>query len=216
MMCKPSLCGVVLAAGASSRMGTDKALLPWPPAAQSAVASGSNTLLSAAIRALKPFTQSVIVVAGANAGRLADIVESCCAELVQNPAPERGQFSSLQVGLRQVLAGGCNTAIITLVDCPPLCMASLQKLNSAFEDALSAGQWGVAPENNGKHGHPLFAGRNLIDAFLASPVTSNAREVKRANARHIGYISVPDSLVSLDVNTPEEYKALVATFHHSG
>ena len=78
------------------------------------------------------------------------------ASMVQNPAPERGQFSSLQVGLREVLARGFDAAMITLVDCPPLSKASMEKLSVAFEQALANGRWGVAPEHDGKRGHPLI------------------------------------------------------------
>ena len=202
------MCGVILSAGASTRMGRDKALLPWPPAGQSTSAD-NQTLLSAAIAALKPFTESVVVVAGKNADNIAPVVSANGAMMVQNPAPERGQFSSLQVGLRQVLALGCDAATITLVDCPPLCQTSMQKLSTAFDRALADGKWGVAPENGGKRGHPLLANRALIDAFLAASVTSNAREVKRANSEMIQAVPVPDSLVSVDVNTPEEYAALL-------
>ena len=202
------MCGVILSAGASTRMGRDKALLPWPPTALSTSAI-SQTLLSAAISALKPFSEAVVVVAGENAFNIAPVVAANSAVMVQNPAPERGQFSSLQVGLHEVLARGCNAAIITLVDCPPLSEASMQKLSAAFNHALAEGKWGVAPENSRKRGHPLFANQALIEAFLAAPVTSHAREVKHANPEKIQAVPVPDLLVSVDVNTPEEYEALL-------
>jgi CTP:molybdopterin cytidylyltransferase MocA len=70
--------------------------------------------------------------------------------------------------------------------------------------------WAVAPQNNGRHGHPLVASRALIDAFLGAPATGNAREVKRAHAASILYVPVPDPFVSADVNTPDEYAALAA------
>jgi molybdenum cofactor cytidylyltransferase len=203
-----SLCGVILAAGESTRMGTDKALLPWPPAAPGAATSAGQTFLSAAILALSPFTQAVIVVAGKNADNLAAVVYANGASLVQNPAPERGQFSSLQVGLQAVLTRGCDAAMIMPVDRPPLSAATLQRLRSSFELALSLGRWGVAPENDGEHGHPLLANRELIDAFLRASPTSNAREVKRTHAPYIEYVPVPDPFVSANVNTPEEYAAL--------
>ncbi len=196
------MCGVILSAGASTRMGRDKALLPWPPAAPGSPLSGGETLLSAAIIALKPFTEAIVVVAGVNADIIAPIVTANGAALVRNSDPERGQFSSLQVGLREVLARGCAAAMIA---------ASLKKLNASFDQALDLGKWGVAPEHNGKHGHPLLASRALIESFLAAPVASNAREVKRAHAQLIGYIPVPDTLVSVDVNTPEEYATLAST-----
>jgi molybdenum cofactor cytidylyltransferase len=203
-----SLCGVILAAGDSTRMGTDKALLPWPPATPDARNSAGQTFLSASILALRPFTQAVIVVAGKNADNLAAVVHASGALLVQNPDPERGQFSSLQVGLRQVLARGCDAAMIMPVDRPPLSAATLEQLRSSFELALSLGRWGVAPENDGEHGHPLLASRELIEAFLRASPTSNAREVKRAHAQYIEYVAVPDPFVSANVNTPEEYEAL--------
>ncbi len=205
-----NMCGVILSAGASSRMGRDKALLPWPPVASGSTHSPNETLLSAAIAALQPFAQAIIVVAGKNAVSIAPVIAEKGARTVENPDPERGQFSSLQVGLGAVLDQGFEAAMITLVDCPPLSTTSMELLCAAYDPALARGKWGVAPEKNGRHGHPMLVSRNMIDAFLAAPVTSNARQVKWANPLTIEYVPVPDSLLSIDVNTPEEYAALAA------
>jgi CTP:molybdopterin cytidylyltransferase MocA len=127
-----------------------------------------------------------------------------------NPAPERGQFSSLQIGLRAVLARGSDAAMITPVDCPPLGAATLELLRAEFEKALARGHWAVAPESKGRRGHPLLAGRGLIDAFLSALPASNARDVKHAHAQYFEYVPVPDAELAADVNTPEEYAALSA------
>lgn len=208
------MCGVILSAGFSTRMGRDKALLPWPPASPGSQSTG--TLLSAAIAALKPFTYSVIVVAGKNAASLAPTVEAGAAILIENPAPERGQFSSLQTGLREALARGCNAAMITPVDCLPLTASSLESLRNAFDQAVGRGRWGVAPEHNGKRGHPLIASRALIDAFLAAPLIRSARDVKHAHAQRIEYILVPDALLTVNLNTPEQYADLAKSIAKAG
>src|SRR6266852_5584689 len=116
----PAFCGVILAAGESSRMGRDKALLPWPPqsinsATTSPATTTTDTFLSAAIRLLFPHVDEVLVIAGKNAAALAPIVYANGASLVVNPEPERGQFSSLRVGLQEVLNRGRDAAIVTLV-----------------------------------------------------------------------------------------------------
>jgi molybdenum cofactor cytidylyltransferase len=209
MKSEHKLCGVILAAGKSSRMGTDKALLPWPPAARAADAASGRTLLSAAIAALKTQADAVIVVAGRNAAALGPVVAACGALLVVNPDPDRGQFSSLQTGLREVVSRGYDAAMITPVDCPPLAAATLEILRAEFERAQEAGKWAVEPEHKGKHGHPLVAGRALMDAFLRAPVTSNAREVKRARQDAIEYVAVSKPLISVDLNTPEEYESFL-------
>jgi molybdenum cofactor cytidylyltransferase len=205
------LCGVILAAGESSRMGRDKALLPWPPSVPGTIASAGKTFLSAAVIALMPFTEAVIVVAGKNEDKIAPVVYASGASLVRNPAPERGQFSSLQAGLDEVLARGFDAAMITLVDRPPPNPATLEQLCASFELARSLGHWGVAPEIGGKHGHPLLAGRELIDAFLTAPSSSNAKQIRDAHPLQIAYISVADPLVTINVNTPEEYAALTSS-----
>jgi molybdenum cofactor cytidylyltransferase len=201
MCATTDVCGLILAAGASSRMGRDKALLPWP------ATSSSTTLLSAAITSLKPFTDRIIVVAGNNEANLAPIAVSLGAELVRNPAPERGQFSSIQTGLRAALNHGCIAVMLTPVDCPPLNSASLQKLCAAFQQAVTRGAWAVAPEHNGRRGHPLIAGTALIQAFLAAPETSNARDVKHEHADKFEYVAIPDQFLTVDLNTPEQYSS---------
>src|SRR5581483_1980013 len=195
-----SFCGVILAAGASSRMGRDKALLPWPP-------GGAGTFLSAAMEMLAPHTELLIVVAGANAPSLEPVVSSRGAYLAPNPEPERGQLSSLQIGLQEVLNRGRDTALVTLVDRPPASHATVAKLRSAYMDASGDG-WAVVPEFAGRHGHPVVMGRDLIGAMLRAPVTSTARDVEHANQAHILYLPVDDANVVANVNTPEEYAQL--------
>lgn len=190
-------------------MGREKALLPWPPETLADAPAQGQTLLSAAIAALTPFTEAVIVVAGKNAAALAAVVSAGGAMLVENPDPDRGQFSSLQTGLHEAVRHGFDAAMITPVDCPPLPAVLLKRLCAAFPQALAAGKWAVAPEHEGKHGHPLIAGPALIDAFLNAPVTSSAREVKHAHEQAIEYVQIAEPLLIVDLNTPEQYGALL-------
>jgi molybdenum cofactor cytidylyltransferase len=193
-------------------MGCDKALLPWPP---QAVGTGAGeTFLSAAIRLFSPHVDMVLVVAGKNAQDLAPIVYANGASLVMNPDPERGQFSSLQAGLHEVLNRGRDAAIITLVDRPPVKLETVQIVQETFEQAIQHSKWAVIPEYQGKHGHPFLAGREMIEAFLRAPASSNAREVEHAHPEKIEYLSVSDPLVVGNVDTPEQYAALLAPALH--
>jgi molybdenum cofactor cytidylyltransferase len=207
----PSLCGVILAAGESTRMGRDKALLPWPPALAAGSAPATQTFLTAAIQSFMPFTDMVIVVTGKNASSLEPLVYATGAQLAQNPAPERGQFSSLQVGLHEVMNRGRDAAMVTLVDRPPVSAATLQTLIDAFAEALGRRQWSVVPEYEGKHGHPILIGREMIELFLRAPATATARDIEHLNRQHITYLPVADPFVTMNVDTPEDYAAISAS-----
>lgn len=208
MIRSPSFAGVILAAGESSRMGRDKALLPWPPS-PAGQTSSTETFLSASIRLLNAVCDFVLVVAGKNEPSLAPTVYAQGASLVVNSEPDRGQFSSLQVGLRNVLDLGRDAAMVTLVDRPPIKQSTLAALRQAFTNADQS-IWAVVPEFDGRHGHPYLVGREMIEAFLRAPFASTARDVERAQQEHICYVAVDDPLVAINVNTPEDYAALLA------
>jgi len=207
--------GVILAAGASSRMGTDKALLPWPPQStrmlpQAGLVTG-GTLLSAAIEALGHYCDMVIVVGGSNENVIRPVAYSCGAFFARNPDPDRGQFSSLQTGVHEVVNRGRDAAMITLVDRPPPKGATLAKLVDAFQ-RRDHSRWTVVPEFEGKHGHPILIGPEMIEIFITSPVTSNAREIEHANQKRIVYVPLDDSRVTMNINTPEDYARLGSSF----
>src|SRR6185312_14122121 len=197
MALSPSFAGVILAAGASSRMGRDKALLPWQ----------GGTFLSAAIQALQRETELVIVVAGKNASTLEPVIYSNAAFLVENPHPELGQMSSLQRGLEEVLNRGRDAALVTLVDRPAPRAETIQQIKSAFltaDDEI----WAAVPEYGGKHGHPIAIGREMMEAFLRVPATSSARDVEHAHQQHILYVPVDDPVIAVNVNTEEDYEKI--------
>jgi molybdenum cofactor cytidylyltransferase len=203
----PAFAGVILAAGESSRMGSDKALLSWPPTGPEKPSEG--TFLSAAIRSLSLSTDFVVVVVGRNETAIAPIAYGNGATVVTNPDPARGQFSSLQVGLHEVLNHGRDAAIITLVDRPPVLTATVQLVREAFE-ASPQNIWAVVPEFEGKHGHPYVAGRELIEIFLQSPPTASAREIEHRYQENIRYLAVDDPNVARNINTREDYATLAA------
>ena len=252
------LAGVILAAGESTRMGRDKALLPWPPeqistavtehvgpgaltradalrspdAAPSAAGrarapvrllpvgqslragsaptrelQGTGTLLSHNIAALNGACDLVIVIVGKNESTLRPVVDASGGFLVRNPRPDLGQFSSLRVGLQEVLSQGRDSAMVTLVDRPCPASTTLLFLLDAF-NLRPRGIWSVIPEFNAEHGHPILIGREMIEEFLRASSTANARDIEHANQQRILYMPVDDPLVTTNINTPEDYASL--------
>jgi molybdenum cofactor cytidylyltransferase len=209
MILAPSICGVILAAGFSTRMGRDKALLPWPPVAEGTPVA--NTFLGATIDLFQAHTDLVIVVAGKNEAVLQPIVYAHGAFLVVNREPERGQFSSLQTGLREVLNHGRDAALVALIDHPPVLPITVRKLLDAF---LTPGLdlWAVVPElRRGEqlvHGHPIVVRREMIEVFLRAPVDATARDVEHQCQQHIQYLPVEDARIAANIDTPEDYERL--------
>jgi molybdenum cofactor cytidylyltransferase len=204
-----SICGVILAAGFSTRMGREKALLPWPPVAPGEPAA--NTFLGAWIDLLQEYTDLVIVVAGHNVTQLEPVIYEHAAFLVQNPAPERGQFSSIQVAVQDVLNRGRDAAMIALVDRPPVLPGTVRDLKHAFLNS-TVDVWAVVPElRRGEevvHGHPVITGRQMIEVFLHTPAESSAREVEHRHQQHIHYVPLNDPRIALNIDTPEDYDRL--------
>ena len=193
-------------------MGRDKALLPWPPVAESTPVA--NTFLGATIDLLQAHSDLVIVVAGENASAITPVAYAHGAFVVVNLQPALGQFSSLRVGLQEVLNRGRDAAFIALIDRPPALPGTVRSLRDKFLYA-DPNVWAVVPEvKRGEqkvHGHPILVGREMIEAFLRAPVTSNAREVEHQYQQHIQYLAVEDPRLTMNVDTPEDYARLAQT-----
>jgi molybdenum cofactor cytidylyltransferase len=179
-------------------MGRDKALLPWR----------GSTFLAGTIDLLSPVTEMVIVVGGKNAPHLQPLVNAAGAYLVVNREPERGQFSSLRIGLQEVLNRGRDAAVVALVDRPAANANTLAQLKQRFLDRVGEGIWAVVPRYGDRNGHPLVIGREMIHAFLSAPPDGTAREVEHAHQQHMEYVTVDDPLVVLNVDTPDDYKQI--------
>jgi molybdenum cofactor cytidylyltransferase len=204
------ICGVILAAGSSTRMGRDKALLPWPPVAEGAPAA--NTFLGAMIDLLQQQSDLVVVVAGRNAANVESIADAHNAFVVVNPDPDRGQFSSIQIGLREVLGRGRDAAFLAPVDRPPALPGTIEALRAAFLNS-DPDVWAVVPEvmreGSAVHGHPILIGREMMEKFLRAPVTAVARDVEHEHQQHILYVPVSDARIAANIDTPEDYERLL-------
>ena len=168
-----------------------------------------DTFLSAAIRLFFSHVDLVLVVAGKNEAALAPVVYANGASLVVNPDPERGQFSSLQVGLQEVLNRGRDAAMVTLVDRPPVRTETIESTRARIRAGyLQPQEWAVIPEYQGNHGHPVLLAREMITEFLKAPETSIERDIEHAHQNEIQYVPVDDPALAVNVDTPEQYASL--------
>ena len=189
------IAGIILAAGASSRMGTPKALLDYR----------GETFVGRLVRVLGETCTPVIVVLGYHADRLREHVPPA-ATIVVNPDPSRGQLSSLQTGLAVLPADADGFAFIP-VDSPAVETDTVARLARAFEQR-SASTLFVIPRQSGKRGHPVVAARAAAAEFLALPPTAEARDIVHAHVNRTEYVEVGDAGIFTDVDDPEAYRRL--------
>ncbi len=189
------IAGIILAAGASSRMGSPKALLDYQ----------GETFVERLVRVFSHVCDPVIVVLGYHSEPIRSRVEGK-AEIVINPDPDRGQLSSLQTALTAV-PPKASGFLFTTVDCPAVHPETIAHVITAFKRRDPATLL-VVPSYRGRHGHPVCAARDLVDEFLALDPAAQAREVVHAHVAETAYIEVDDSGILVDVDDAEAYRRM--------
>ncbi len=174
---------IILAAGASTRMGTPKANLPFR----------NGTFLSNLIFKLSTHCTPVLTVEGA--------VALAHGRHVFNTNWQTGQLSSLQCGLRALPP--VDSVLFTLVDHPDPADATIASL-------LNSQSLIAIPVYNGRKGHPVFFQSALIPELLALPKTASAKEVFNRHIASTEYIPVNDPGVTDDIDDPTALAAFRA------
>jgi len=190
------IAGIILAAGASSRMGTPKALLDYR----------GETFLDRLIRVLGGVTDPVTVVLGYHATEIRAKVRGQ-AIFVINPEPERGQLSSLQTGLAALPPDAEGVAFIPM-DCPAVREETAARLSRAFR-AREPETLLVIPRCDGHRGHPVFAAKAIVEELLALPSGAQARNVIHRHIACTQYVDVDDPGILTDVDDPAAYHRLL-------
>lgn len=194
---------LVLAAGASQRMGRPKALLK--------TASG-ELFIHRLIATLREggVDDVVVVVAEPHAVQVRAAIETMRVppRIVENPAPSRGQLSSILVGLDLVDRPGVTGVMVAPVDHALIEPETVRLLLEAHRTAQPAPAV-VRPAFAERHGHPVIFDRSLFGALRhASPEPEGARAVVRAQARDGVDVLVDDPGAFDDIDTPVDYERL--------
>ncbi len=184
--------GIILAAGESSRMGKDKALLPY----------AGTTFIERLMDLFVPRVAPLIVVLGYNAGRiLVGLRERPDVQVVINDKYRDGHLSSLQAGI-MALPPDAVSALVTLVDHPAVTEATLDVILTHAPAPL------VIPRYDGRRGHPVLLSRKLLDAIAALPPEASAKQVIHAHLAEAVQLDVDDPGVLRDIDTPADYEKL--------
>jgi len=185
---------IVLAAGASSRMGRPKALLPvnGRPAVE---------VVCAALR--DGGADDVVVVVGKHAAEIRAGADLRRARVIDNPRWSGGRTSSVQTGLA-ALPPSAEWTLLALVDMPLVRAETVRALLAAPRGDADV----VVPVHDGRRGHPILLRRTLFARIAALGPDEPLRDVVRTARRVDVPVDDPGVLVDFDepgdVSSPAE------------
>ena len=187
--------GVILAAGGSSRMGQLKQLMLI--AGQPMVRRVAGAVCAAGLG-------QVVVVVGAQAEAVTDILTGLPVEIVVNPDWAKGMSTSLRLGVR-TLRPEIQAAFIILADQPAL----TEQLMRALVDRYRATRaLIVAPFFQGQRGNPVLFDRALFSELLTVEGDRGARGLVSRHEEKMECVDVHDPAVIMDVDTRSDYEQM--------
>ena len=194
----PRIAAIVLAAGLSSRMGSNKLLAP---------VVGKPLVRHAVEAALGSSAETVVVVTGNGTSAVKQAIAPLTPIFVENHDYSKGLSTSLKCGLRQV-PDSCDGALILLGDMPGVTSALLDKLVAAFDPA--EGRAICVATHNGKRGNPVLWSRRFFPEIMALEGDVGARHLIAQNAELVCEVEADDDAPLADIDTPQmlaEYQA---------
>jgi molybdenum cofactor cytidylyltransferase len=184
---------VVLAAGESRRMGTQKLLLPY----------GETTVVGAVVRTARASRAGrTLVVLGADREAIRRELEPLGPESVVNENYPLGMLTSIQAGFG-ALPPDVQAAVILLGDQPFLASRVIDQVIGAYE----AGSKGIViPTFQGRRGHPVLIDLKYRNDVLAISPADGLRRLILAHPGDILEVDVADPNILRDLDTPEDYQ----------
>ena len=187
---------IILAAGASTRMGAPKQLLEI---------GGRPLLVSAVEAALASPAWPVVVVLGAHAEKIRPVLARLPVLVTENPAWAEGMAASIRAGittLRQ-FSRRLDAALIALCDQPAFSTATIAQLLAAQR---STGRSIVAARYGGRHAAPALFLREHFPALAELTGEEGARALLNADPTRVASVDLP--ALELDLDTPADVAAL--------
>lgn len=185
---------LLLAAGASTRMGRPKQLLPY---------HGRTLLRHAAETAVASGCAPLVLVTGALHDELLAEVAGLPFQAVRNVNWESGMASSIQAGLAAVASMRPRAVLIMLADQPLITPELLQQLVAQQQSQALV----VATAYGDVLGVPAVFDHTLLPALLQLQGAQGAAGLIASLGPAVGRVDFPAGL--LDVDTPEQYAALL-------
>jgi molybdenum cofactor cytidylyltransferase len=184
---------VVLAAGKSIRMGTQKLLLPF--AAQTVIGHVIDQLDSAGV-------DRVFVVVGVADDGVEKALAGKNVTIVHNRQPDADMLSSVRAGLR-TLPPETDAALVVLGDQPSIRPAMVSEMIGAFQ---TAGRGIVVPAYEGRRGHPLLLAAKYFDEVLSQYDGVGLRDLLHAHTDDVYELAVTERGILDDMDRPADYE----------
>ncbi|RYU97285.1 nucleotidyltransferase family protein [Emticicia agri] len=200
---------VILAAGASSRMGVPKQLLHI---------DGLSLIKRMTEMAMDTPCYPVVVVLGANRQLIRKELERMPITIIDNPQWENGMSSSLKMGLvgSYMTFKELEAVIFLTVDMPLVSVELIQKMIEKAEIVAEDRKESpdiVACKYNGQIGIPVLFKRKMFNQLLELKGDNGAKKVILANKEHTATIDFPEGKIDLD--TMEEYRKFLSNYNQN-
>jgi molybdenum cofactor cytidylyltransferase len=189
---------LILAAGASSRMGTPKQLLPY---------RGRSFVRHIVEVAITSVCQPIAVVLGANAERIKPEISHLPVQIVENQQWTEGMSSSIRVGLEALLTTNQNLDAVAIALCDQPFFSS-QLLDQIVEAYRFTGKAIIASEYAGTLGVPALFSHTLFSELIALRNTEGAKQIIRKHIHEVFSVPFPEG--AIDIDTPKDYEQLQA------
>jgi molybdenum cofactor cytidylyltransferase len=187
---------VILAAGASTRMGIPKQLLQF---------GGETMLRRAASVALQAGCRPVVVVTGANATACRESLRGLDVRESENPQWESGISSSVRVGVEALVTANPRIAAVVLMLCdqPFVTREIIAQLVAAYHET---GRSIVASRYGGSYGVPALFRKAHFAELATLQGAAGAKRVIQKHLQRVQLLPFPEG--EIDVDTPDDFARL--------
>jgi len=197
---KSNLTGIILlAAGASVRMGKAKQLLEFQ----------AKTLLRRSAETALQISDKVVVTLGARSAVLLSEIEDLPVQIAENKDWKTGMGGSIKIGLEKLLEANENfkSVMILVCDQPFVNVDLLQKIVVEFEKTNASV---VACEYENTLGVPALFSREIFPELLALDSSNGAKYLIKKHLSNLIRVAFPEG--AFDVDTPADYEKLLENF----